>query len=194
MCDPASITAAAAVAQVGMSVVSATSKNAQAAITYDNTQANANRSLAQSYNATQTKQTQEADRAANESFDVVRGMAEAKGKASAAAGEAGVSGVSFATVLSDYEARAGRAKGNIDYNYQTGVQSAQAEADANRERTKAIISSTPQPSALGMWSEIGGAAIKGGLKVYDALKDSDLFSTGTTKSSGKQTYGPEFDL
>ncbi|MBN9538318.1 MAG: hypothetical protein J0H77_16480 [Alphaproteobacteria bacterium] len=57
---------------------------------------------------------QERDAAAAESFDVLRGMAEAKGTATVAAGEAGVGGVSFANILSDFETRESLAMGKLD--------------------------------------------------------------------------------
>jgi hypothetical protein len=191
MCNPALIAAGAAVGQLGLSIVSATSKNAQTGSNYDQTEKNANISLAQSYNATSLKNNQEADKAATDSFDVARQMAEAKGRVNANAGEAGVGGVSFATVLSDIESKAGRAKGNIDYNYQSGVQQNQMEAENNRSKTKALINSTPQPSSLGMWSEIGSSAIKSGLKIYDAFGDK---GSGNQTGDTKHTYGSEFDI
>lgn len=165
------MTTGAAVAGTALNIVGKTTQYADNSRLYiENGQA-ANRSLANTYNSIQTKMVQEGDKAATESFDVVRGLAEAKGKATAAAGEAGVEGVSFANILSDYEAREGRARGNIDANYQMAVGQGINEMAAARDRAKAQINATPIPSETGLYASIGGDAIRAGLKIYDAFDD-----------------------
>lgn len=173
MCEPASITAGAALLSTGLSIVSSVSKNQQQEAVAAGTQDNANRALAQSYNATATRYNNAADKNAVETFDVTRSMAEAKGQAAASAGESGTAGVSFANVLSSVETKMGRAKGKADYEYASEIGAANAEAFSNSEKTKAIIASTPRPSRTGMFAEIGGAATKAGLKIYEAFSDRD---------------------
>ncbi|MGL1245518.1 virion core protein, T7 gp14 family, partial [Vibrio parahaemolyticus] len=90
------------------------------------------------------------------SFDVARQMAEVKGRANASAGEAGVGGVSFANLMSDYEAREGRARGNIDYNYATTQQDLTNQAEASRTKAQSIISSTVKPDPMAPWLAVGG--------------------------------------
>jgi hypothetical protein len=134
-----------------------------------------NKALAQNYNGISLRQSQESDRAQSSSFDILRGLAVAKGKATAAAGEAGVGGVSFANVLSDYEMRDGLATGNVDYNYTASIQNAQNEKDAAKSRTEAGIASLPQANPLSLYAGIGADAITGGLKIYDIADKGGLF-------------------
>lgn len=182
MCEPASITAGAAVAGLALNAVSTMSKSADNSQLYIDNGYNANVALAQNYNSLNARSVQEGDKAATESFDVVRGMAEAKGKATAGAGEAGVGGVSFANILNDYEAREGRARGSIDGNYSMAQGQILSEQEAARSRTKALINSTPRPSATGMWADLGANGVKAGLKIFDAYGD-DWFSK--TKQDGR---------
>jgi len=156
----------------GLGVLGSLGRNAQQAYTYDATARNANIALANSYNTTQAKDNQEADKTATQSFDIVRAMAEAKGTATAAAGEAGVGGVSFANVLSSLEMKEGMARGSNDENYTTSIQQNQDETLANQSKAKAIINSTPQPSNLGLFTDIAAQSVKGGLKIYEATNPS----------------------
>jgi predicted metal-dependent peptidase len=136
-----------------------------------------NQSLGQVYNSNQARTLQERDKAATEAFDVLRGMAEAKGTAVAAAGDAGVGGVSFANILSDFEMREGLSRGNTDYNYEAKAQQIQDENIAAQNKAKGqinsvlnqAVSSTPVPSATSMWAGIGGDVIGAGLKIGDRL-------------------------
>jgi hypothetical protein len=153
----------------GLGIASSLGHSAQQGTIYNNTAYNANVALANSYNTTQAKDNQEADKTANQSFDIVRAMAEAKGTATAAAGEAGVGGVSFANVLSSLEMKEGFSRGSNDENYATTVQQNQDEAVANQSKAKAIINSTPQPSNLGLFTDIAAQTVKGGLKIYNAF-------------------------
>lgn len=194
MCEPSTIMASvSAVTSLAIGTASALSKNSQQQADLTSATENANRSLAQSYNATQLKNNQDADKAQSDSFDIVREMAQAKGKASANAGEAGVGGVSFANLMSDYEASTGRAKGNIDYNYASSVQQNQSEAEVNRQKTVSVINNTPKPSQMGMVADIAGQGLKAGLKIYDAFdKPADKPTPPVSRASG--TFGSEFDL
>lgn len=169
MCvDPATVTAAATVAGTAMSVVGKASQYQDNSRLFIDNAYNTNVALANSYNTTQTRAIQEGDKAATENFDIVRGLAVAKSKATAAAGEAGVEGVSFANILSDFEAREGRAKASNDMNYKMVVGQVQNEQESTRSRAKAQIASVPQPSETGLYASIGADLFKGGLKIYEA--------------------------
>lgn len=143
-----------------------------------------NRALAQNYNGLGLQQSQSGDKAATDNFDIVRGMAVAKGKATAAAGEAGVGGVSYANVLSDFEMREGLAKSNNDFNYTANIARTQQEKEALRSRTVANISGMPVGNQAGMFAGIAADAITGGLKIYEAGNKGGLWGdetpTGTT--------------
>ncbi|HQS14393.1 hypothetical protein [Reyranella sp.] len=170
MCvDPATIGAVASVAGAGLSTVGRLSQYSGASELFIKNAEAANIALANTYNANQTRGIQEGDKAATESFDVVRGLAEAKGKASAEAGEAGVEGVSFANILSDHEAKLGRARGNIDANYQMVQGQIQNDSEAARSRAKAQINSVPQPSETGLYAGVGADLFGAGLKIADAF-------------------------
>lgn len=148
---------------------------------------NQNRALAQNYNGIGLKQSQISDKAQSDNFDILRGLAQAKGKAVAAAGEAGVGGVSFANVLSDLNVRDAMATGNTDANYQASEQNAQNEKDAAKSRTDANIASLPQANNVSLYAGLGADAATGALKIYDTGKKGGLWGsddvpTGTTSS------------
>ncbi len=145
-----------------------------------------NRALAQNFNGLNLQQSQAGDKAATDNFDIVRGMAVAKGKAVTAAGEAGVEGHSFANVLGDYEMREGLAKANNDYNYTANIARTQSEKDAMRSRTLANISGMPITNQAGMFAGIAADAITGGLKIYEAGSKGGLWG-GAEKPTGSTT-------
>lgn len=170
MCvDPTTVTAVASVAGAGLSTIGQMSKYADNSALYIENGRQANIALANTYNANQTRAIQEGDKAATESFDVVRGLAEAKGRANAEAGEAGVEGVSFANVLSDFEAREGRARGNISGNYQMAQGQIQSDNEAARRRAEGQINSVARPSETGLYAGVGADLFKAGLKIHDAF-------------------------
>jgi len=182
MCvDPATIlTTGTAVAGLAMNVVGKSAKYADNSALYIENAENANRALAQTYNQNRTRQLQEADKAQTESFDIVRSMAEAKGKAVAAAADAGVEGVSFANLMSDFEAKEARTRANIDQNYTMAIQQTQSEQEAARERAKSQINSVSRPSQTGLWMDVGADALKTGLKIYDAFDDKPKGKGGSS--------------
>ena len=168
----------------GLSMMGRMAAGASNANLYIQNATNQNRALAQNYNGLSLKQSQIADKTSTDNFDILRGLAKATGKATAAAGEAGVGGVSFSNVLSDLQMRDGLATGNNNYNYTAGIQSAQDEKDSAKSRTIANIAGMPQTNSLGMFAGIGADAINGGLKIYDIADKGGLFGadspTGTT--------------
>lgn len=192
MCiDPVTLLATGASAiGTGLSIMDRAStrgtavSNRQAAINgvLNETIPSINQSLGQVYNSNNARTNQENDKQAVEKFDVLRGMTEAKGTATVAAGEAGVGGVSFANILSDFETREGMAKANIDYNAKTKMQQVADDSQAAQRKAQGAINSavnaavtgTPVPSETGMWAGMGADAIKGGLTIADRL---DLFDT-----------------
>lgn len=170
MCvDPVTVGAVASVAGSAMSIISKTSQYSDNKALHIENGRQANIALANTYNANTTRGIQEGDKAATESFDVVRGLAEAKGKSVAAAGEAGVEGVSFANIMSDLEAREGRARGNIDANHQMAQGQIQNDNEAARNRARGQINSVAAPSEVGLYAGVGADLFKAGLKIYDAF-------------------------
>lgn len=153
-----------------------------------------NQSLGQIYNANSGREIQERDKAATEAFDINRQMADAKGAATAAAGDAGVGGVSFSNILSDFEMREGLAAGKRNYNYATKVQSIADENQAQQERARGTINqvinqavaSTPVPSPMSTYMGIGADVAGAGLKIadkyglFDLSKDKVDPATGNT--------------
>lgn len=175
--------AGTAVVGMGLSIADKMSQrggaiaNRQAAINtaLNETIPSINQSLAQSYNSNELRSNQEGDKAAVEKFDILRGMTEAKGAATAAAGDAGVGGVSFANILSDFETREGMAKGNIDYNLAGKQQQIADDNAANERKAQGAINTTinnavvgtPVGSEIGMWAGVGAEAAKAGLTIGD---------------------------
>lgn len=164
-----------------------------------------NQSLAQTYNSNAARTNQEADKAAVEKFDILRAMAEAKGTATVSAAEAGVGGVSFSHILSDFETREGFAFGNIDYNVTSKTQQIADENAAQEKRAQGAINSavnqaitsTPVGSLEGTFAGIGADALKGGLSIADkmgAFEKGGIFGKKTIDSATGQSYGTEFNI
>lgn len=213
MCEPISASTAVGIGatalSTGLSIADRVSSRSAAVDNRNNALSTAldytipsiNQSLGQVYNSNSARSIQERDAAATQSFDILRGMAEAKGTATVAAGDAGVGGVSFANILSDFEMREGLAKSTIDYNYATKNQQVaddnlQAHSKAQSQINSvmnAAVNATPVPSATGMWAGIGADAIGSGLKIGDKLGLFDKKSkvdaaTGSVISGTGETY------
>lgn len=161
------LTAGATVANAGLSIMGALSKNQAAGANYAQTMYNSNVALGQSYNGIEMKQRQAADKAAIQSFDVLKAMAQAKSKANVAAGEAGVGGVSFANLLSDFEMKRSEAKAKTDANYASEVQAGEDEKRAVRARAEGVINSQPKANDVATVAEIGSAGVNAGLRIFD---------------------------
>ena len=173
----------ATAASTGLSMLSRSAMQSQNQGLYIQNAANQNRALAQNYNGLNLQQNTIADKTATANFDVIKGMAVAKGKAVAAAGESGVGGNSFGDVLSDLEMRGGSAEGTNDLNYQTGTQQVQSSKDAAYSGTVANITGQVLPSNTGLYLGLGADAFNGGLKIADLwgkANASPLVPTGTT--------------
>lgn len=204
MCvDPVSMGVTAV--STGLSIMGKISGQADAAANRDRAMDSAlsqtipsiNQSLAQVYNSNSARANQERDAAATESFDILRSMAEAKGTATVAAGEAGVGGVSFANILSDFETRESLAKGKLDYNVATKVQqigddNMQAKTRAQAQINSAInaaVNATPVPSTMsvlaGIGADVGGAGLKIADKIARPNKDEDSSSAKVDPATGK---------
>lgn len=161
----------------GLSIMGRMATQSQNAGLYIQNAMNQNRALAQTYNGLNLQQQTIADKTATGNFDILRGLAQAKGKATTAAGEAGVGGGAVNDVLADLEMRSGIATGTNDLNYKTGVQQAQSQKDAAYSNTVAQISGVPVPSPLGYFAGLGADAINGGLKIYDIGSKGGLWAT-----------------
>ena len=210
MCSTAAILAGSAAAGTGLQIIGAVSKNGEKQAQYNQGQAyvtqastTINQQLGQVYNSNAARANQENDAAATQSFDIVRAMAGAKGTAVASAGDAGVGGVSFSNILSDFEMREGLARGTEDYNYaaktrQIADENIQARNRALSQVQSVVNSAPPPPSATSLWADIGSSAINGGLRIADAFgafdkKKPEPQRTVTTPKAGA-TYGNEFEV
>lgn len=187
MCvDPATLSIGATVIGTGLSIMDRASKHTAAvsnrndmlSSVLNETVPSINQSLAQGvYNSNAARTNQERDAATTQSFDILRGMAEAKSTATVAAAEAGVGGVSFANVLADFEMREGLAKANLDYNVTAKGQQIADESVAASKKAQAQINSainaavnaTPVPSPTALWAGIGSDVVGAGLKIGDKL-------------------------
>ena len=172
----------ASAASTGLSMMSRLAQSSQNQGLYIQNALNQNRALAQTYNGLNLQQNTVVDKTATANFDVLRGLAQAKGKATAAAGEAGIGGNSFADVISDLETRDGLATGTNDLNYKTSVQQAQSTKEADYSSTVANITGQVLPSNTGLYLGLGADAFNGGLKIADLYSKGggSLLPTGTT--------------
>lgn len=207
MCvDPVTIGAGAAVIGTGLSIVDrissagAAGSNRDAALrtVMTETVPEINKSLANVYNSNQARAIQESDAAATQSFDILRGMAEAKSTAKAAAGDIGVGGVSFANILSDFEMREGMTRANIDQNYRMTANQINEDNLAAQQKAKAQINTSinaavqgnPVPSGAGLWAGIGADAVGGAIKIADRF---ELFKKPTVDAKTGRTIDNSYD-
>ena len=158
---------AGALGSFGLSALGKTTQYQDQSALYIRNAENANIALTHTYNANSSRMQQEQDKVRTDNFDVVKAMAEAKGKANASAGESGVGGVSFQNVMSNFEMKEGGVRGNNDANYAMTLGQISDENESARSRTKAVINSTPLPSETGMWAGIAADGAKAALKIYD---------------------------
>jgi len=164
MCEPASAMAAVGAA---LSIAGSVASNRQQARAYSANASAANRAVVNSYAGAGLRQQQEQQKAAQDKFDVGLQMAEAKSTATVAAGESGVGGISFANLLSDYEARAGRTNATTDANAEMAVSAVQADKESTQAKGQSAINAMPRPSPLGLFADVGAQAARAGLRIYD---------------------------
>jgi hypothetical protein len=127
----------------------------------------ANQATINSYAGIGLRQQQENEKAAQDKWDVGLEMARAKATSTTAAGETGIGGVSFANLLSDYEARGGSAMATTEENRKMTEGALQQEKDSTQAKGQAAINAVPRPSPLGLFADVGAQAAKAGLRIAD---------------------------
>jgi hypothetical protein len=100
-------------------------------------------------------------------------------------------------MLPSLEMKEGLSRGSNDENYTTSIQQNQDEALANQSKAKAIINSTPQPSNLGLFTDIAAQTVKGGLKIYEDTHPSGVPKPSAADAGANAAVGsfdPEFNI
>ncbi|WP_313196208.1 hypothetical protein [Shinella zoogloeoides] len=174
MCDPITI----AVASFGIGAVQTVVgyMGEQSAAKQQNemvreNQRNANLNAAREYTDVQTRQIQEEDAAAVQKQDVAREARAARATTMAAAGEAGVSGLSVDALLADVYGKEATAKDRISQNTGFTTQNLTRELDGVKAKAQDRINSMPWasgPSPFAAALKIGGL----GLNSYSNFKKS----------------------
>lgn len=170
MCDPVSLIAATlGVAQTGMSYIGQQqAAKAQNEMVRQNQKA-ANANLVREYADVQTRQIQEEDAAAVQKQDISREARAARATTMAAAGEAGVSGLSIDALLADVYGKEATAKDRVSQNTGFTTQNLTREMDGLKAKAQDRINSMPWatgPSPLAAALKIGGI----GLDSYNSYK------------------------
>jgi hypothetical protein len=162
-----------------LGIASSMSSASAQAEQYENNAKAATQATVNSYAGLGLRQRQEQAKAAVEQFDIGLQMAGAKSSARASAGETGTAeGVSFESLLRDYEARGGRALDTSDANYEMTRDAIQSEKDASLAKGQMAINSMPRPSPMGLFADVGAKLAMGGLKIYD-ITDRSLMKQKT---------------
>jgi hypothetical protein len=175
MCNPL-VLAAASFAIGGAQTVTSYIGEKQAAATQNalaqqNQQA-ANASLVREYADVQTRQIQEKDAAAVQKQDVAREARAARATTMAAAGEAGVSGLSVDALLADVYGKEATSKDRISQNSGFTTDNLTREMDGLKAKAQDRINSMPWssgPSPFASALKIGGTALKS-YDYYQELK------------------------
>ncbi|WP_296084172.1 hypothetical protein [uncultured Agrobacterium sp.] len=164
MCDPFSMMAASfaisAVSTVTEYIGAGQQADAQNRMVTQNQQA-AQDNLRREYTAVQTRQIQEEDAAALQKQDIAREARAARATQMAAAGEAGVSGLSVEALLADVYGKEATAKDRISQQTGFTTQNLTAEMDGLKAKALDRINSIPRangPSPFSAALKIGGAA------------------------------------
>lgn len=172
MCNPlALIPLALGVAQTGMEFLGAQQQAKQHNAMVRENQRAANANLVQEYADIQTRQIQEEDAAAVQKQDVAREARAARATTMAAAGEAGVSGLSIDALVADVYGKEATAKDRISQNSGFTTQNLTAELKGVKAKAQDRINSMPWatgPSPFAAALKIGGI----GLDSYSRYKKS----------------------
>ncbi len=169
MCDP--ITMAVSSFAIGaVQTVTGYMGEKQAAVTQNamvrENQKAANANLVREYADVQTRQIQEEDAAAVQKQDISREARAARATTMAAAGEAGVSGLSVDALLADVYGKEATAKDRISQNSGFTTSNLTREMDGLKAKAQDRINSMPWatgPSPFAAALKIGGI----GLNSYD---------------------------
>lgn len=163
MCDPISMmTAAFGIAQTGMEFIGAKQQAKQQNAMVRENQKAANANLVREYADVQTRQIQEEDAAAVQKQDLSREARAARATTMAAAGEAGVSGLSVDALLADVYGKEATAKDRISQNNGFTTQNLTREMDGLKANAQDRINSMPWssgPSPFAAALKIGGIGL-----------------------------------
>lgn len=163
MCEPFSIMAAVlGAAQTGLEFIGAQQAAKQQNAMVRENQRNANLNAAREYTDIQTRQIQEEDAAAVQKQDVAREARAARATTMAAAGEAGVSGLSVDALLADIYGKEATAKDRISQNTGFTTQNLTRELDGVKAKAQDRINSMPWasgPSPFAAALKIGGVGL-----------------------------------
>ena len=165
MCDP--ITMAVSSFAIGAAqTVTSYMGDKQAAATQNamvrENQKAANANLVREYADVQTRQIQEEDAAAIQKQDISREARAARATTMAAAGEAGVSGLSVDALLADVHGKEATAKDRISQNSGFTTSNLTREMDGLKAKAQDRINSMPWasgPSPFAAALKIGGAGL-----------------------------------
>lgn len=163
MCDPITMVAAAlGTAQTVTGYVGERqAAAAQNAMVRENQKA-ANANLVREYADVQTRQIQEEDAAAVQKQDISREARAARATTMAAAGEAGVSGLSVDALLADVYGKEATAKDRISQNSGFTTSNLTREMDGLKAKAQDRINSMPWvtgPSSFAAALKIGGVGL-----------------------------------
>lgn len=165
MCDPVTIAVASfgiGAVQTGMSYISANQAAQQQNDMVRENQKAANANLVREYADVQRRQIQEEDAAAVQKQDVSREARAARATTMAAAGEAGVAGLSVDALLADVYGKEATAKDRIDQNTGFTTENLTREMDGLKAKAKDRINSMPWatgPSPFAAALKIGGLGL-----------------------------------
>ncbi|MCB5203179.1 hypothetical protein LH464_11930 [Neorhizobium sp. T786] len=163
MCNPLALLGGAlGVLQTGMGFVGAQQQaKAQNDMVRENQKA-ANANLVREYADVQTRQIQEEDATAVQKQDLSREARAARATTMAAAGEAGVAGLSVDALLADVYGKEAMAKDRISQNSGFITQNLSREMDGLKAKAKDRINSMPWatgPSPFAAALKIGGIGL-----------------------------------
>lgn len=165
MCEPLTLTAAAfGVLQTGMEFIGAQQQAKQQNDMVRQNQRAANENLVREYADVQTRQIQEEDAAAVQKQDLSREARAARATTVAAAGEAGVSGLSVDALLADVYGKEATAKDRISQNTGFTTENLTREMDGLKAKAKDRINSMPWasgPSPFAAALKIGSIGLDG---------------------------------
>ena len=172
MCDPLTLaTAAFGIAQTAVGYIGEKQAAEQQNAMVRQNQIAANQNAVREYADIQTRQIQEEDAAAVQKQDVAREARAARASTMAAAGEAGVSGLSVDALLGDVYGKEATAKDRISQNTVFTTQNLTRELDGVKAKAQDRINSMPWargPSPFAAALKIGGV----GLDAYSSYQKS----------------------
>lgn len=182
MCDPVTLSAlgativsaagsaaasgSLALATTGLAIGGSLLEYQQQKSAYNANKVQATQSYSDSLNAIQRRQEQEQQASAENRLQNEREYDATKARATVAAGEAGVSGLSVNALLNDLAGQQAHRQGMIDTNLAWTTEQLQDEKTGARSTMQSRINSLQNPSGLGLALTIGGQALGG----YDKYK------------------------